>query len=586
MRDIGRVVDKTQHIYWESRRLIPTFSKTMFNKITLAIAQLFDATLPAQSSNFMNWISRHRQLMRFSRLNTLVILFALVVNVKSQPVSNPVGLYGWLDQHSLDISNNFIGNEACVPSSTVNGLTYLQNINPALYGTNLTGGTNISSTQGTTNSYQNWIRTDQILINLFGTEPATQTSSGGTSDNNNVKGTKVYLLRQGYYSDISVNQIPLDAYSNSVVTLSNAISNTNEAVLGIIRYTSTNGGGHCILLNGISWNSSSNNGTLYFVDPLNSTTNYSGTNVLGPVFQNHGGLSINNTNNYLLLNYTQSSNTVNSHTAIADLTYVYTLSNSPSTNTNAAWGNLVIGSNSTPVTYSITNGTSVYSNTTIGLETNSSNNQLIVANTNTLLSNSVDLYVGNYGASNSMTITDGGVVAGEYGILGNYSTSSNNSVLVTGTNSVWTNAGDIAVGFVGSGNSLVISNGGNVLGGSDGAGGIIGADQPSSNNSVLVTGSNSAWINSLDLYVGFAGGGNSLMISNGAVVRDSNGIIGNYYLSSNNSVLVTGTNSLWKNDADLYIGNYGSSNALVISNGALVTDINGWIGFTNNAMLR
>ena len=342
MRDIGRVVDKKQHIYWESRRLIPTFSKTMFNKIMLAIAQLFGAMLPAQSSNFTNWISRHRQLMRFSRLKTLVILFALVVNVKSQPVSNPVGLYGWLDQHSLDTYNSFVGNEACVPSSTVNGLTYLQNINPALYGTNLTGGTNISSTQGTTNSYQNWIRTDQILINLFGTEPATQTSSGGTSDNNNVKGTKVYLLRQGYYSDISVNQIPLDAYSNSVVTLSNAIRNTNQAVLGIIRYTSTNGGGHCILLNGISWNSSSNNGTLCFVDPLNSSSNYSsqnnysGTNVLGPVLQNYGSLSINSTNNYLLLNYQQSSNGVNTHTAIADLTYVYTLSNSPSTNTNAA----------------------------------------------------------------------------------------------------------------------------------------------------------------------------------------------------------------------------------------------------------
>ena len=523
--------------------------------------------------------------MRFSKYLAFLILFALAVNAKSQSVSNPVGLYGWLDQHSLDTYNNFVGNEACVPSSTVNGLTYLQNINPVLYGTNLTGGTNISSTQGTTNSYQNWIRTDQTLINLFGTEPATQTSSGGTSDNNNVKGTKVYLLRQGFYSDISVNQIPLNGYANAVVTLSNAISNTNEAVLGIITYTGTNGGGHCILLNGISWNSSFNTGTLYFVDPLNSSSNYSsqnnysGTNVLGPVRQNHGCLSINSTNNYLLLNYTQSSNNVNPHIATADLTYVYTLSNSPSTNTNAAWSNLVIGSNSIPLTYSITNGTSVYSNTTIGLETNSSNNQLIVANTNTLLSNSVDLYVGNYGAINSMTITNGGVVAGEYGILGNYSTSSNNLVLVTGTNSVWTNAGDIAVGFDGSGNSLVISNGGKVLGGSDGAGGIIGADQPSSNNSVLVTGFNSSWINSLDLYVGFAGGGNSLMISNGAVVSNQCGYIGTYYQSSNNIVQVTGTRSSWSNAGDLYVGQDGSGNRLMISNSGRVNDANAYIGY-------
>ena len=546
----------------------------MFIRIMLAIARLSGGMLSAQRSNFMHWISRHRRSLRFSRLKTLVILFALAVNVKSQPVSNPVVLYGWLDQHSLDTYNNFVGNEACVPSSTVNGLTYLQNINPSLYGTNLTGGTNISSTQGTTNSYQNWIRTDQTLINLFGTEPASQASSGGTSGTNNVNGTKVYLLRQGFYSDISVNQIPLNSYSNSVVTLSNAISNTNEAVLGIITYI--NGGGHCILLNGISWNSSSNNGTLYFIDPLNSSlnyssqNNYSGTNVLGPVRQNYGSLSINSTNNYLLLNYQQSSNTVNPHIATADLTYVYTLSNSPSTNTNPAWINLVIGSNSTPVTYSITNVTYIYSNTTIGLETNSSNNQLIVANTNTLLSNSVDLYVGHYGASNSMTITNGGVVVGEYGILGNYSTSSNNSVQVTGTNSVWTNAGDIAVGFDGSGNRMVISNGAKVSGGSDGAGGIIGADQPSSNNSVLVTGSNSSWINSLDLYVGFAGGGNSLMISNGAVVINQDGYIGTYYQSSNNSVVVSGANSLWSNSGEVMIGNFGSGNSLTISNGGRV----------------
>ena len=263
----------------------------------------------------------------------------------------------------------------------------------------------------------------------------------------------------------------------------------------------------------------------------------------------------------------------------AYLENITTLSITPSTNTNAAWSNLVIGSNSNPQTYSITNGTSVYSNTIVGLATNSSNNQLIVANTNTLLSNSINLYVGNYGASNSMIITNGGIVTGEYGILGNYSNSSNNSVLVTGARSIWTNAGDIAVGFDGSGNSLVISNGGAVLGGKDGVGGIIGADIPSSNNSVLVTGSDSSWSNSLDLFIGFAGNNNSLTISNNAVVRDANGFIGNYYLSSNNVVQVTGTNSLWSNVGNLYVGNSGSSNSLVISNAGRVTDSNAYIGF-------
>ena len=134
--------------------------------------------------------------MKLSNLIALVVLFEIFSNVKAQAVSNPVGQYGWLDQHSLDTSNNYTGNEACIPSSTVNGLTYLQNLNPSLFGTNLTGGTNISSTQGLPNSYSNWVKTDQTLIGLAGTEPnnTNLNLSGGTSVLNDIAGTKVYLL--------------------------------------------------------------------------------------------------------------------------------------------------------------------------------------------------------------------------------------------------------------------------------------------------------------------------------------------------------------------------------------------------------
>ena len=523
--------------------------------------------------------------MKLSRLIALVVLFEIFLNVKAQAVSNPVGQYGWLDQHSLDTSNNFTGNEACIPSSTVNGLTYLQNLNPSLFGTNLTGSTNISSTQGLPNSYNNWVKTDQMLIGLAGTEPnnTNLNLSGGTSVLNDIAGTKVYLLRIGYYSDITIQNT-----NASILSLNYALTN-HEAVVGVIEYT--NGGGHGIMLNGLDWSTASSSGTLYFVDPLNPSENYSDSNVLGPVYQTSGTLT-QQSNNTLFLQYQQLEGnnllppySTNTHQVSAYLVDFITLSITPSTNTNPLWSNLVIGSNSIAQTNIISSGIHDFSNTIIGYATNSSNNLLIVTNTGTLLSNSVNLYVGNYGPNNRMVISDGGVVAGEYGVVGNYSNSSNNSVLVTGMGSIWTNSGDIAVGFDGSGNSLVISNGGKVLGGSDGIGGIIGADTGSSNNWVQVTGANSTWSNSLDLYIGFGGSSNSLVISNQAVVRDSNGIIGNYYLASNNSVLVTGTNSLWKNDADLYVGNYGSSNSLVISNGAHVTDINGWIGFTNKATI-
>ena len=519
---------------------------------------------PNVASRVIGFLSHYMPLLAI-----MVFVFTSQrISAQSFP-SNQVGLYGWLDQHSLDTANDFIGNEACVPSSTVNALTYLQNINPSLFGTNLTGGTNISSTQGTATSYGNWISTDQTLIYLDG----TQTNSG-TAYSNGLAGTKTYLLRTGFYSDITITSY----YQNVTIdTLSNALV-AGDPVLGGIRYTNGSGG-HCILLNGLDWNSVSNVGTLYFVDPLNPSQNYSNSSVLGPVLQTSGSL-IGASTNYLLqyeqlrgnnLTNPYPNPATNTNSVSAYLENLTILSVTPSSNTNPAWSNLVIGSNSTPVTYSVTNGTGVYSNTLIGLTTTSSNNQLIVANANTLLSNSVNLYVGHSGAGNTMVISNGGVVTGEYGVVGNYSTSSRNLVIVTGTNSLWTNAGDIAVGFDGSGNKLIISDGGAVYGGTDGVGGIIGADGLSLNNSVVVTGAGSIWSNSLDLFVGFAGQGNNMVISNGGTVINVGGTIGNYYLSSNNSVLITGAGSTWGNSSDLYVGCSGSGNAMVISNGGQVS---------------
>ena len=121
--------------------------------------------------------------------------------------------------------------------------------------------------------------------------------------------------------------------------------------------------------------------------------------------------------------------------------------------------------------------------------------------------------VGNNGSSNSLTISNGGTVANIVGSIGAY--SSNNSVLVTGTNSItgtnslWTNSGALIVGAYGSGNTLVISNRGTVAN-TEGYIGFYGtSSNTSSNNSVLVTGANSLWTNSNTLYVGLGGSGNS-----------------------------------------------------------------------------
>jgi T5SS/PEP-CTERM-associated repeat protein/autotransporter-associated beta strand protein len=100
--------------------------------------------------------------------------------------------------------------------------------------------------------------------------------------------------------------------------------------------------------------------------------------------------------------------------------------------------------------------------------------------------------------------------------IGQTINSSNNSVVVTGAGSSW-NAGNtgLNVGVKGSGNSMTISDGGNV----SVAGGAIGLNSGANNNSVLVTGSGSAWILG-NLTIGQAGGG-TLTVADGGMATST-----------------------------------------------------------------
>ena len=263
---------------------------------------------------------------------------------------------------------------------------------------------------------------------------------------------------------------------------------------------------------------------------------------------------------------------------------------------------LKVGISNNLVSLDILNGSYLNSSSgVVGLIADSSNNSVLVTGKRSLWSNNGDLIVGLDGSGNSLVISNGGAVTNSQynygGVLGLNADSTNNSVLVTGTNSIWNNSGDLIVGLDGSGNTLVISNGGVVTTSQYNYGGVVGLNADSSNNSVLVTGSNSLWNNSGDLLVGYDGYSNSLVISNGGIVATSQynygGVLGLNADSSNNSVLVTGTNSLWNDGGDLIVGFDGSRNSLVISNGGVVTtsqyDYGGVIGLnadsSNNSVL-
>ena len=169
---------------------------------------------------------------------------------------------------------------------------------------------------------------------------------------------------------------------------------------------------------------------------------------------------------------------------------------------------------------SLASGTSVYAYTYVGNTANDSNSSLTVANDNTLLANSHNLSVGNLGSGNTMTIADGAVVADRSGFVGYDSASSNNSVQVTGSNSAWQNSADLYVGYSGSSNSLMITSGAEVFASNtyiSSFGGTANSVQIADGGSAL-TNSGSIWVGASPLYwPGLVGTGTLTITSGGTL---------------------------------------------------------------------
>ncbi|MGD0016112.1 MAG: PKD domain-containing protein [Verrucomicrobiia bacterium] len=215
----------------------------------------------------------------------------------------------------------------------------------------------------------------------------------------------------------------------------------------------------------------------------------------------------------------------------------------------------------------------------VGYEVAASNNSAVVSGSGSAWSNSINVYVGYSGSGNSVVVSNRGTVfSGSALFIGDTGTSTSNSVVVAGTGSVWNSSVSVFVGQIGSGNSLVISNGGTVVNGV----GEIGNGSGSSNNSVLVTGSGSVWSNLTDVIVGDSGSGNSLVISSGGAVADPQGYLG-YNAGGNNTVLVAGNGSVWNSTTELDVGYHGTGNSLVISNGGMVVSSSLYLGYMSTS---
>ena len=223
-------------------------------------------------------------LRRF--LSGVFVLLLLATTARAQTnytsILN-VSSFGWLDQYSLNtLQYNFVGAEACVPTSSVNTMTYLQNIAPSYFGTNLTGLT-----------YADWIDADTTLIapGYMDTSPVT-----GTAYNHLHFGLSKYVVQDLGFTEVQFSgMIPSFVWDNPgapppeprPATIADSLPTWNflyeslisgsGTVLGLT-YTSLSGG-HAVSLGGFDWTDLNGNGRvdfeenaqLYFVDPLDPT---------------------------------------------------------------------------------------------------------------------------------------------------------------------------------------------------------------------------------------------------------------------------------------------------------------------------
>ena len=153
-----------------------------------------------------------------------------------------------------------------------------------------------------------------------------------------------------------------------------------------------------------------------------------------------------------------------------------------------------------------------------------------------------------------------------------YNAGSVGGATVDGSGSEWSNSGDLYVGSGGRG-TLIITNGSCV---NDGGNAYV-AYNSSSYGAATVAGANSTWTNTGAMYVGIWGNG-SLRVTNGGIVSDSTGYVGQYNTAAgaNGLVTVVGANSRWVNSGNLYLGprsytSYPGGGTLIIAGGGAVT---------------
>lgn len=179
-----------------------------------------------------------------------------------------------------------------------------------------------------------------------------------------------------------------------------------------------------------------------------------------------------------------------------------------------------------------------------------------------------DLTLSHSTGTSTMSVEDGGSVSNAVGYIG-YNPGSIGMVTVTGANSTWTNSSNLFVGDAGTG-TLNIEAGGRVSNISSYIGRNIGGS-----GTVTVTGAGSVWATATNLTVGDGGEG-TLNITDGATVSSMVGVVGSSS-GGTGAVTIVGAGSRWMGLQSLAIGAQGTG-TLMIEDGGKVGSIVGDIG--------
>ncbi len=145
------------------------------------------------------------------------------------------------------------------------------------------------------------------------------------------------------------------------------------------------------------------------------------------------------------------------------------------------------------------------------------------------------LDIGAYGSGNKLTVTGDSQLTSSGAFIGN-SNAANSLISLSGSNVVWNNDGDLTVGNDGSGNSLLLSDGAEFYNMGDA---FIGVTSNAFGNSVTVSGSNTLWNNTGDLFVGKSGSNSTLTVSGLARVD----VGGNLNVKNSSTLSLSSTNS-------------------------------------------